>query len=239
MKHIFFCLLGMLIFRAEAQTSLLNVVEGLSGMNQAARGPDVICNTCEANSDLSPRAAIEKIFDGKLTFLGRDLFPGADQNRSCVYKSDTAYILYHNCMSSKKEAPATSIDIIDFNGGITNFYIENAQQGPISQMQRQDYSMTWTVSYKRSPAPGNIGIAALKSYIERHKNGYDPRGGCYIGESFKAKDTSQAAKCYGTTKDSPIAQQWSGLAENFWRDPGSRWYEALKHLRKTVVGTSF
>lgn len=198
------------------------------------------CYTCKAQSrsgHYTPQQAIEDINSGKLTFLGRDLFPGSDQNRTCVYKSETAYILYNNCMSSKKEAPATDIEVISFNGGIMKFYIENNKTpGPISSNVRSQYDSTWTVSYLESVVPGDLNVQGLIRYKQRF-NTSTTGGGCYVGGSFQAQNMSEKGNCYGNLKGK--ADAWLSRSEDFWRNPGEDWYQSLKHLRKTVVGTKF
>ncbi len=242
MKKLIFCLSIVFVSQAFAQGSFEEAFRQLSKINDKSLAPDAVCNTCEASgtsSAIGPQAVVEKIFDGNLTFLGRDLFPGSDQNRTCVFKSQTAYVLYHNCMASKKEAAATDIDIIDFNGGITHFYIENSHTNPISQMTRSGYDSTWTVDYIRTQPPGNLNVASLKSFMEQHSTMNNKSGACFIGGSFKAKDPSQRTQCFGPIKDTPAAKEWGESADTFWQEPGSRWYEALRHLRKSVTAAKF
>lgn len=241
MKKLILCLPILFTSIAFAQ-DYADVIKQLQKINNKPIAVDAECNTCDADAlsnAVGPANAVEQVFAGKLTFIGRDLFPGSDQNRTCVYKSDTAYILYHNCMSSKEEAAATDIDIIDFNGGITHFYIENSHTNPISEMTRSQYDSTWTVDFMRSSPPGNLNLAGLKNYMEANSTMNNKGGACFIGGSFGAKDPSKRTQCYGPIKDTPIAQQWGQSADAFWKDPGQKWYDALKHLRKTVVATKF
>lgn len=201
--------------------------------------PSADCYSCQQNGSqhYTPQQALEDINSGKLTFLGRDLFPGSDQNRTCVYKSETAYILYNNCMSSKKEAPATDIEVISFNGGIMKFYIENGKiPDPISTLQRSQYDSTWTVSYLKSEPPGNLSVNDLKSYKEKF-NTSTTGGGCYVGGSFQAQNMSEKGNCYGNLRGK--ADDWISSSERFWKSPGEDWYKTLKYLRKTVVETKF
>jgi len=198
------------------------------------------CYTCKASErsgHYTPQQALEDINSGKLTFMGRDLFPGSDQNRTCVYKSETAYILYNNCMSSKKEAPATDIEVISFNGGIMKFYVENGKiPDPISTLDRSQYDSTWTVSYLESAVPGALNVNDLKRYKERFNTSQN-KGGCYVGGSFQAQNMSQKGVCYGNLKDK--APNWIRSSETFWRNPGEEWNKTKKYLRKTVVDTKF
>jgi hypothetical protein len=178
-----------------------------------------------------PSQALADINNGQLVFMGRDMFPGNGQNRTCVYKSKSAYILYNNCMANKSEASATDIEVISFNGGMARFYILNDKK-PISALKRSDYDVTWTVSYQETDPPGSLNMAQLKAYKERAEKA---SGGCFIGSVFKPQDMSTKAGCYGKV-DSP---GWKQEAEQFWKDPGEEWYKTKKHLRQTVIKSSF
>lgn len=210
---------------------------------------DPVCNTCEAGASpkavrapsvegIGPAAALE-LMNGPLKFIGRDLFPGSDQNRTCVYKSATAYVLYGNCMASKKEAAATDITVIDFNGGMTHYYIENNHESPISNDTRDKYDLSWTVDYIPTDAPGDLNVKGLMSYYDSYSMNNNRKGACFIGGSMKAKDMSQRSQCFGAIKGTQAASDWSSAADEFWREPGQKWYDTLKSLRKTVVGTKF
>lgn len=240
MKKSILLSLVVLSTTAFAQTPK-DVVHQLDGIqNQMAAGP--VCDTCEASKNISytPQKALEDIKAGKLVFMGRDLFPGSDQNRTCVYKSDTAYILYNNCMASKKEGAATDIEVISFDGGIMHFYIENGKiEGPISEMTRSQYDSTWTVDYVPSLPPGNLDVNGLKRYMSSYDMINNKQGACFIGGSFKAQDYTVKPNCFGAVKNTPKAADWSEKAEAFWKDPGQGWYDSLKLLRRTIVGTKF
>lgn len=221
--------------------SAKDVIKQLDGLQNLKLDP--VCETCEAqkaseaapsNGPYSPEDALKDINSGKLTFLGRDLFPGSDQNRTCVYKSDKAYILYNNCMSSKKEAPATDIEVISFDGGVIRFYVENGQNpAPISTLPRSAYDSAWTVSFSPGPATGNIGIAELKAYKEKVTP--SKSGGCSVGNAFGAQNMDTKGFCYGGYK----SPEWTAGAERFWKEPGEEWLKAKQLLRKTVVATKF
>lgn len=150
-------LLSLLLANSVAfAQSAKDVVKQLQSLQSDVK-LDAVCETCEAQQLAlpTPQQVIKDINSGKLTYLGRDLFPGNDQNKTCVYKSDTAYILYNNCMASKKECLATDIEIIPFNGGIVRFYIENNKNvGPISTIKRDSYDMNWSISSEASLPPG-------------------------------------------------------------------------------------
>jgi hypothetical protein len=75
--------------------------------------------------------------------MGRQIFPGSGQNYTCVYKSETAYILYNNCMGNKKESSALDLEVISFNGDIASYFIQNADATvSVSDTARANYSMT-------------------------------------------------------------------------------------------------
>lgn len=224
---------------AQSAKDLIKQLDGLQGLKL-----DPVCETCEvekvaqaapSGGAYSPQDALKDINSGKLTFMGRDLFPGSDQNRSCVYKSDNAYIIYNNCMSSKKEAPATDIEVISFDGGLIRFYIENGQNpAPISTMPRSEYDSSWNVSYSPSAPIKGATINDLKAYKEK----FNPSksGGCYVGDSFGARNMNTTGKCYGGYNG---GSEWLPGAESFWKNPGEEWLKTKQLLRKTVVATKF
>lgn len=208
-----------------------NSIKQLEGINQT---PTEV-NCAEVAHELyKPVDALKDINTGKLTFLGRSLFPGNDQNYTCVYKSETAYVLYNNCLSSKKESSATDIEVISFNGDIASFYIQNKTADvAVSATPRSDYNMTWRVSVTVSPAvSSNLTVADLK----RFKETYTPVSpGCSIGTTFKAQAMDSKAFCIGRVKN----PAWQEAGEAFWKEPTAEWYETQKYLRKVVVGTKF
>ncbi|MBY0413392.1 MAG: hypothetical protein K2Q18_04475, partial [Bdellovibrionales bacterium] len=96
-----------------------------------------------------PLEALEDLNSGELKFVGRDLMPGSGQNRSCIFENEKVYVIYHNCMSNKKEAPATDIEVLSKNGGVVNFYGENLDQGndtAFSKRKRDDYAGNWSIN---------------------------------------------------------------------------------------------
>lgn len=233
-NHILFLVVLSTSAFAQTEKALMNQLENIQGVK-----PEVKCETCQGNSVLTPEKAVEAINSGKLVFLGRDLFPGSDQNRTCVYKSESAYILYNNCMASKKEASATDITVISFQGGTTRFYIENKTSNPISEMTRSQYDSTWTIDFVPSESPGDLNVEGLKKYIDAQSMLNNKKGACFIGGSFKAQDMSMKPVCFGPVKGTEIAEQWSKNADSFWRDPGEAWYQAKKSLRKVITATKF
>jgi hypothetical protein len=183
---------------------------------------------------LTPEEALQDINQGKLIFMGRQIFPGSGQNYTCVYRSETAYILYNNCMANKKESQATDIEVLSFNGDIASFYILNKDSiAPISSGLRSGYDMSWRVSATESPAiSAKLTVEDLKKHKEKHS---EVSGGCSIGSTFKAQDMTSKAFCLGGVK----SPQWMLAAEMFWLEPTESWYETLKYLRTVVVGTKF
>lgn len=210
--------------------SLVKQVENLN----SSKATDLCASSSEdENQVYLPADALKDINAGNLTFLGRDLFPGNDQNKTCVYKSEKAYILYNNCMANKKESPATDIEVISFEGGITSFYIQNKQAAPpVSSMTRSAYDMTWRLAFLPTPPVGVMNINDLKKFKET----YDAtKGGCFIGSTFKAQDMSSRGQCYGGVK----SPEWVDAAEKMWKEPGEDWYKTKKSLRKVVEATKF
>jgi hypothetical protein len=232
MKKMLIVPFVMLCFSLGAVTPK-DVVKQAQKLDEAK--PQVECASVVEDSTplYTPLDALKDIHSGKLVFLGRDLFPGSDQNRTCVYKSETAYILYNNCMGNKKESPATDIEVISFKGGIESFYILNKDSKiPVSTMDRANYDMSWKVSVTPTPAVGNLSLAELKKFKEK----YDPTsGGCFIGTTFKAQDMSSTAYCFHGSND----PKWIEAGEKFWKEPGEEWKKTKQYLRKVVEQTKF
>lgn len=209
----------------------------LDSLQEIKTGP--ACDVCEASNDkrlYTPLDAIKDINSGKLVYMGRTLMPGSGENLSCIYKSETAYIIYNNCMGSKKESSATDIEIISFEGGKSHFYIQNKEHlAPVSTLTRSDYNMVWTVEYVESPPPGKLGLPELKKYLE--KNEARLKGYCFIGATFKAQDMTQEAHCKGL--DPAFMANWKEKTTAFWKEPGEEWYKAKKYLRKTTLETKY
>lgn len=228
MKTLFF---AMLISQPLWAQSPQKAVKQLEEINRPAS--EVLC--AEKDKELySPLDALKDINSGKLTFLGREIFPGSGQNYTCVYKSETAYILYNNCMGNKKESSATDLEVISFTGDIVSFFIQNKDATvAVSATLRPDYDMTWRVSVAPSEAVSDkLTVADLKKYKE--KNGIN-NGGCSIGSTFKAQDLNSKPFCYGGV-DNP---NWKTIGEKFWKEPTEDWYQTQKYLRKVVEGTKF
>lgn len=208
-----------------------NSVKELEKINQSASA--VNC-TEDADDLYTPLEAIKDINAGKLTFLGRALFPGNDQNYTCVYKSETAYIIYNNCMSSKKESAATDLEVLSFKGGMIGFTILNKTAlPPASETVRAEYNSTWRVTVNPSPAVSSkLSMAELKKLVgDLHES----RGSCLIGRTFEAQKLDAQVICLGGLNN----PTWKAEAEKFWREPTEEWYKSLKYLRQVVVATKF
>lgn len=208
------------------------LAQNLPNLDQVAAGPRVECD--EECTESCPQNIVRTVLNGNLTFMGRDLLPGSDQNRSCVFRGETAYVIYRNCMGNKHEAPATSITVIPFSGGSIDFYVENSgtNNGAISTMPRSQYDSTWRVSLANTPAPGQLNMDGVKSYLRTSQSAM--RGGCYVGGTGGAQNLSARGACYGGFQN----PQWLSSAESFWRDPGPNWNQTLQRLR-TKVSSSY
>ncbi|MFL5783502.1 MAG: hypothetical protein ACJ76H_02760 [Bacteriovoracaceae bacterium] len=221
MKYVLLFLLTIVHVRAQTLTGL-DQIQGAS--------PEVKCD----KHLMTPQEATVEL-NGTKTFVGREHLPGNEQNYTCIYKTSRAWILYNNCMASKKENGATDIEVIPFEGGIVRFYIENNKTGLPSAVKRSDYDMTWTVTYvPTASASSGMNIAALKTFKSEN---ITPSGSCYIGSTFKARELSQSATCYKVSDGD--SANWESSATSFWRDPGENWYRALKDMRTTISKTSF
>lgn len=196
-----------------------------------------LCPQCDKlNWIYTPQEAVQDM-KSPLRFLGRDLFPGSDSNRTCVFKAERAYILYYNCMKDRKEAPATEIEVISFGGGIVRFYVENNKViTRISQTPRSKYDSTWSLNYYPSQAPGDLDITQLRAYKEKFHPAA-PGGACWIGGTGGAQDMSSKVSCFGQIK----SQQgnWAPSAESFWKDPGEDWPKVQQLLRNQVETVKF
>lgn len=210
-------------------TTVVRTVATVSSTQPAAK-------VREPGSVYTPQQALADINSGKLEFMGRELMPGSGQNRTCIYKSERAYILYGNCMANKKESHALDIEVIAFDGGKFSFYNESYNESkPNSQAQRAEYDGTWTISYTPTPKPGNLNIKGIMDYMVAAQN--SPDGACYIGKSAGAQDMTSKSSCFG--KQASNLSSWGPAAESFWYRPDASWYETQLKLRRLVVATKF
>ncbi len=220
------------------------VLKGVEDIHEVAGGTGLASKmSCDLSDQgpidyYTPQKAIADLNSGKLVFMGRDLFPGSDQNRTCVFKNEKIYLLYNNCMSSRKEAPALSIEIIDHNGNTTSFYVENSHKnsGTISAMQRSQYDSNWTIGHKVYNKLGsNETMSGLKNYV---KDRYDnTKGACYIGGVIKAQDPSTKPVCFGDLESS--LSLWGSEAKKFWDKPGDIWFSTQQNLRSIIVAAPY
>ncbi len=225
MKYL---ILTLIFTITSAHAQLTKGLEVLSG----DPSPVVKCEDC-ADDPSCPQNLMRDVLNGPLTFMGRDLLPGSDQNRSCVFRGPTAYVIYTNCMGSKREAAATDIKVIPFTGGMISFYIENSSQvnTPISTMTRAQYDSTWRVSIQPTPVTGQLNMDGIKDYLRTASTRMG--GGCYVGNSMGAQDMSHRGNCYGGYQN----QAWMSQAVDFWQNPGAQWPQTLQRLRTTVNGS--
>lgn len=182
-----------------------------------------------------PEQALADINNGELTFVGRDLFQNYEE-RSCVYKSATAFVIYHNCMADRREHPITNVEVISFTGQSMRFYVENTEARPeISTLTRAAYDNTWSMSFKQgAPIAAGASLADLKTHHAKLEEDFS--GSCWIGESGGAKANGQG-KCMGS-----LASQQSGWAqssESFWREPSAAWVTTKRMLREKVRTARF
>lgn len=191
----------------------------------------------ENSSMYSPQSALADINSGELKYVGRDLMPGSGQNRTCIFQNAKVYVLYNNCMSNRKEAPATDIEVISKTGGTVKFYVEMFNTGgkKMSKLTRDEYKNgTFSVSYTKTPPPGNLNVSKTKEFLKTNEiNG----NACFIGSTFKAHDLNQKAQCIGSLSDN--TSEWAAPAESFWKNPPQDWYSTQAKLRKIVETVPF
>ncbi len=238
---IFFLCATLTISSVHAQ-DLKESVKSLESIEKVAKNNSAPCLTCTVagappESMYTPQQALADINAGQLKFIGRDLIPGNDQNKTCVFKTERAYVLYNNCMANRREAPATDIEVISFDGTIVRWYVENySNLERISRLQRSQYDGTWSISSIPSIAPGpNMNLAQLKAYKAGIVSNYD--GACWIGRTGGAKDLTSKASCYGTVKNAQST--WAPEGESFWLNPPASWVSTHQVLRKLVETTPF
>lgn len=184
----------------------------------------------------SPQKALADINSGELKFIGRELMPGSGQNRTCIYQNAKVYVLYNNCMASRKEAPATDIEVISKEGGSMKFYVEIFDAGkPMSKLNRDEYKRgTFSLAYTKTPPPGNLNVSKMVSYLKSNEiNG----NACFIGETFKPQNVNTKAACIGGIENK--VSDWAPSAESFWSNPPQEWYSTQSKLRKLVETTPF
>lgn len=179
----------------------------------------------------SPEAALAELNSGELKFVGRDLMPGSGQNRTCIYKNDKVYVLYGNCMSSKKES-VMDMRIISANGESIHFYMEDFKGRPTSAMKREEYAGTWRVSYNKVDRPEQMNMSQIKNYVEKIDSSTT---GCWVGG--ESSNNSTKADCFGELKNN--LADWAPSAESFWHKPTNSWYATQLKMRKVIQSTRF
>ena len=190
-----------------------------------------------SGSIYGPDQALKDINSGKLQFMGRvHIVSRGGQNYSCIYKNAKAYVVYNNCMGSKKEANVADLEVITKGGDYFKFYLEiyDSPKKP-SMMRREDYrSGTWDMVSAKGRAPGEMNIKQFKEYMEVRS---DEQGAdvCFIGGSNKVNSSSVKADCIGNMTSQK--SQWAASSENFWKIPSEDWYQTQKSLRKVVEGS--
>jgi hypothetical protein len=188
--------------------------------------PKVDCN----KHLMTPDEALIELNSSNKTFIGRRNLYGHDQNYTCIYKTSKAYVLYHNCMSNRREYAALDFEVIPFEGDIFGFSLENNNIGLPTTLKRSQYNMNWQVSIEVTEAPGpNLNGEQLNSFLASTSG---MLGSCYIGGTFKARDMSLRAQCT-RVRDADNAQ-WEEKATSFWREPSEDWYNAIKEARRRM-----
>jgi hypothetical protein len=179
----------------------------------------------------TPQAAIEDASSSPLKFVGWAILPGSDTVGSCVFSNDKAYVIWHLCSKSKKEMPAFSLDIISYEGGKVNFYVENSEKvektkGNTSKLLRSDYDANWAVSFIQTPEPKmDMNLIELKNYLNSYGRPAISKGDCFAGGMFQKLNLVCRNGAAG------LEQIWGEPAKEFWTEPGESYYELIKHLR--------
>ena len=191
-----------------------------------------------SGSIYGPDQALKDINSGKLQFMGRvHIISRGGQNYSCIYKNAKAYVVYNNCMGSKKEANVADLEVITKGGDYFKFYLEiyDSPKKP-SMMRREDYRAgTWDLVTAKGRAPGEMNIKQFKEYMEVRSD-EQASNVCFIGGSNKVNSSSIKADCIGNMTSQK--SQWAASSESFWKTPSEEWYQTQKSLRK-VVESSF
>ncbi len=186
---------------------------------------------------MSPQKALEEITSEPLKYIGRDLLPINDQNRSCLFENSKVVVIYNNCRSDKKEVRAQDINIISKNGGMIRFYNEIFGSNKAhSSIPRAEYDGTWTIEWTPTP---KIEKATMKNIIDLLKENKNQTlsESCYIGSSFKAKERTAQAYCPSSKKYN--YDEFKKSSEVFWSEPPQLWYDFQKNIRKLVVETKY
>lgn len=210
----------------------------LNGCNRD--GESIAPITIESSADsvplLTPQGMIAATLSEPLQFVGRVLFSGSEEERSCVFQNSQVYIVYNYCREDGSEAPALGMKIFSRSGGMIEYYVENSEErGAISQTRREDYDRNWRTSYIPTPAlNGNPSPQEISSIYEGERNfrhGYCNAGGMMnipAGFNVGVENTS----CRDIPSD--VSDSWLPAARTFLADPGDQWYQLQQTMRSNV-----
>lgn len=233
-KHLLILSFFTTILWAQTDKDILNQLENINKMSDTKANCPT-CNQETVSTIYGPKEALDDINSGNLVFLGRAIFPGSDQNSTCAFKNDRAYVLYNNCMSSRKEPPAMDVEVLPYSGGAFKFYVENQKsQAPISSMKRSEYDGSWSISYLPAVVPKDLSFLDLKKFKGTISTA---NGGCFTGGTMKAQDPTVVGSCFG--KESSKVSAWRNSADDFWHNPSEDFYSTHKKLRKLHETTKF
>lgn len=203
----------------------------------AQANPDIETLNQVSDAEIyGPEQALADINSGTLVYMGRAIFPGSDQNSTCAFKNAKAYVLYNNCMSSRREPPAMDIEVITYTGNAFKFYVENSSSStkPISTMTRDEYDGTWSINLLFSTLPEGLTFQELKALKGRISSA---NGGCFVGKSNAATDRETKGICFGAHASKlPL---WKPVSEKFWQEPTPEFYSTYKKMRKLVETVKF
>lgn len=184
----------------------------------------------------TPQDAVSDALSSKLVFKYYAQLPGAgDSVGSCVFANDKVLVVYNACLRSKKEAPATNIDIISFDGGMVSFYIENSERagmkGKNSQLRREDYDGNWRVSFAQTNSAfrPEMSMSELRSYYVANY-GVLAKSSCYVGGTLVS---NPIPRCKGRALE--IQDAWGASAAEFWAQPDENWYTFQKLMRSEIA----
>jgi hypothetical protein len=195
-------------------------------VNQA----DLPSDPAAVETPYTPTSALNDLNSEELKFVGKALMPGNGKNLSCVYKNSKVYVIYDNC--SKKES-VTDIRIINHEGEILNFYVENYDlPTKTSKMKRADYNGEWGIRYNKYPAVGpktDMTISDMQRYLKANET--STGNYCFItNEEVKSKTSKNY--CSGSFGSSTSG--WIDSSTQFWNDPPPEWYTTQTKLRNLI-----
>ncbi len=191
----------------------------------------------------SPAEALADVNASPLQFLDRIENPDADphpdygRGGTCVFENEQVYVLFNNCRNARVEADATEIYVVARRGGVARFFLEDAPVNtvgstgvirPPSTIPVSDYgNVNWSVTTLDAPVAGNLDLQGIGTYLDglgisRGEISSAVTGFCrYGGRRDMLTVDSPLSLCQGSMADRQAA--WDGVAEGFWRNPGSGW----------------